>query len=172
MVVNEESLNVSTYNWLACYEDIDPSRNPVYYFELQDGDDTAVSRYFNISDSTEDGSDQLDLASSASVSSTTEPASSSTQSRTVPEATVTQVIQSSGSDLLAESIAGIVFGAVGATMVLVGGLWWWWRRKAEVRSHGTPGRTRHLFVLKPEDAQESEGEIHEVAATEEPPRIY
>ncbi|PNP79830.1 hypothetical protein FNYG_06923 [Fusarium nygamai] len=168
-----ESLNVSLYDWVVSYENLDLSRNPVFYFQLQNGDSTAVSHYFNISDRAADDPDQLDRTSSVPVYSTTEPILSSTQSRTVSEATATREIQAASSDLSAGIIAGIVLGALGVAMIFIGGLWRCWRRKSEVHSHATSDQTQDWFVPKSKGVQESSGEIiHEVSAMEEPSRIY
>ncbi|KAF5683069.1 hypothetical protein FDENT_7411 [Fusarium denticulatum] len=169
----KESLNVSVYDWVVSYEGLDPSRNPVFYFQLQNGDRTAVSHYFNISDRATDDPDQLDRTSSVPVYSTTGPPLSSTQTRTVSEATATQEIQAAATDLSAGGIAGIVLGALGVAMIFIGGLWWCWRRKSEVQPHPTAGQTQDQFVAKSKGVQESGGEIiHEVSAMEEPSRIF
>lgn len=166
------------YDWVVSYESLNPSRNPVFYFQLQNGDSTAVSHYFNISDRAADDSDQLDRTSSSLVYSTTEPPFSSTQSQSVPEATATQEIQVAASHLSGGSIAGIVLGSLVVAVILLGGLWWYWRRKSqlrksEVQSHATAVQTQHRFFSKSNGVQESGGEIiHEVSAMEEPSRIY
>ncbi|KAF5531588.1 hypothetical protein FMEXI_12893 [Fusarium mexicanum] len=169
----EESLNVSVYDWVVSYEGLDPSRNPVFYFQLQNGDSTAISHYFNISDRAADDPDRLHRTSSVPIYSTTKPLSSSTQSRTALEATATQEVQAAASGLSAGSIAGIVLGALGVAILFIGGLWWCWRRKFQSQSHATASRAQDRFVSKSNGAQESGGEIiHEVSAMEEPSRIY
>ncbi|KAF5709801.1 hypothetical protein FGLOB1_5787 [Fusarium globosum] len=169
----KKSLNVSVYDWVVSYKGLNPSRNPVFYFQLQNGDSTAVSHYFNISDRVADDPDQLDRTSSSLVYSTTEPPFSSTQSRSVPEATDTQEIQTTASHLPGGSIAGIVLGALAVAVMLLGGLWWYWRQKSEVQSHATAVQTQDRFSSKSNGAGESGGEIrHEVSAMEEPLRIY
>ena len=104
------------YTWVVSYEGLDPSFNNVYYLQLQNGDNTATSHYFNIS-AAETTSDPPATTTSSMTTSTANP---SLISQATATATPT-VIRDTGGGLSADETAGIAVGAVAIMLILVGG---------------------------------------------------